>query len=94
MNTNNLDSQYVYNNQFIPYVVSVSGNLNNSGIFDDVNSMFENLSVSVKPLKDRERIFNLANDFVHFGNEENKILDEYISSISVERKNNLLDYYD
>ncbi len=94
MYINNLDLQNIYNNQLIPYVVSVSGNVNNSGIFGDLNDVFENLSISVKPLKDRERIFSIASDFVRFGNEENKILDEYISSISVERKNNLLDYYD
>lgn len=92
INMHNL--QYDYNKQPVEYVEVISTNISSDGTFNDLNDMFEKLSLRLKPMTDKEMIFELYRDCVYFGDEENKKLNEYIKSISVKEKENIFDYYD
>lgn len=85
---------YDNNIQPVSYVEVISTNVSSNGTFDDLNDMFEKLSLRVKPITDKERIFDLYNDCVCFGDMESKKLNEYIKSISIKEKENIFDYYD
>lgn len=85
---------YDYNRQPVPYVEVISTNVSSDGTFNDLNDLFEKLSLRVKPMTDKEMIFELYQDCICFGDEESKKLNEYIKSISVKEKENIFDYYD
>lgn len=94
MYINMQDLQYDYNKQPAAYIEVISTNISSDGTFNDLNDMFEKLSLRVKPMTDKEKIFELYQDCIYFGDEENKKLNEYIKSISVKEKENIFDYYD
>lgn len=85
------DTQYVYNQ---PYVDVLYTNVSNNATFDNINDLFEKLSLKLKCKTDRELVFDLFNDGVYFGEEENKKLNQYIDENKMEVKANILDYYD
>lgn len=89
-----INMQDLYYKQPIPYVEVISTNVSNDGTFNDLNDMFEKLSLKVKPMTDKEIIFKLYEDCFCFGDEEKTKLNKYIKSISVKEKTNIFDYYD
>ena len=92
INTQNM--YYDYNKQADPYVEVVSLNISSDGTFNNLNDMFEKLSLKVESIIEKEKIFELSKDWAFFGDTESKKLAEYIKSISVEEKENIFDYYD
>lgn len=94
MNIDIQHGQYNYSNRPITYVETVEANVSSDGTFDDINDMFEKLSLKLKPMTDKEKIFKLYENCVTFGNEENRKINNYIKSISVEEKESIFDYYD
>ena len=89
-----IDAQYDNLKSNAPYVETVTSNVSNDATFSSSNELFEKLSITINFLTEKERIFNLFKNCMHFGEIENKHLNDYLKSISVEEKNNIFDYYD
>ena len=85
---------YDYNRQSTPYVEVIRANVSNDGTFNNLNDLFEKLSIRIKEKTDREKVFDIYNDCVYFGVEESSKLNEYIKNISIKEKDNIFDYYD
>ena len=83
-----------YYEQQMPYMEVISTNVSSDGTFNNLNDMFERLSIKIKPLSDTEKILKLYEDCVYFGEEESKKLNEYIKKVSIKEKENIFDYYD
>lgn len=90
----NVNYDYAQHTQPYQYVELIKTNASCDGTYLDLNDLFEKLSITVKTLTDKEKIFNLYNDCVYFGEEENKQLNAHIKRISVKEKGNIFDYYD
>lgn len=82
------------NNNFVPYMEVVKTTFSTDGTFDDINDLFEKLSLRFKCLTDKERIFNIYSDCIPFGKEESKKLNDYIKTIQVKERDCIFDYYD
>lgn len=90
----NIQDTFNYHKQTEPYIEVISADVSSDGTFNNLNDLFEKLSIKIKPRTDKEQIFNLYKDCVYFGNSENKKLNEYIKSKRVEEKESIFDYYD
>jgi len=89
-----INMPYDYDRTPVPYVETISTNISSDGTFNSFNDMLEKISLRIKSLNDKEKIFGLYEDCVYFGDDENKKLNEYIKSISIKEKENIFDYYD
>lgn len=85
------DTQYVYHQSYVDVIYT---NVSNNATFDNINDLFQRLSLKLKKQTEKEEILNLYNDCIYFGDEENKKLNQYISENKMEVKNNIFDYYD
>lgn len=93
----NINTSLMYNTQYVynqPYVEVIHTNISNNATFDNMNDLFEALSLKLKKYTTKEEVFDLFKDSVYFGEEENKKLNQYIIENKMEVKSNIFDYYD
>lgn len=95
----NINTAMTYNTQYVyqqpkSYVDVIYTNVSNDATFDNLNALFEKLSLKLKRQTVKEEIFDLYSDCVYFGEEENRKLNKYINENKMEVKNNIFDYYD
>lgn len=87
------NSYYNYNIQNTSHIETITTSISNDGTFAGLNDMIEKLSLRIKPTSDKEKIFDMFEDSVYFGDDEKKKVDKYINSICVKEKDNIFDYY-
>lgn len=93
----NMNASMMHNTPYVyqqAYVDTIYTNVSNNATFDNVNDLFEKLSLKLKKQTAKEEVFNLYKDYVYFGEEENKKLNQYISENKMAVKGNIFDYYD
>ncbi len=84
---------YENDKQPIFYTEKINTIVSRQGSFVNYNELLEKLFIKIKPQTDKEQIFSLYKECIHFGEAENVKINRYIKSISVKEKNNIFDYY-